>query len=570
MLSHIHIRDFAIVDELELELSAGMTALTGETGAGKSILVDALGLILGGRADVDAIRHGSDKTELSASFQLAKLPQVRDWLREHDLDSDDDCQLRRIIGREGRSRAYINGRPAPIAQLQALGDLLADIHGQHEHQSLLKREVQRELLDAYADHEADVATLSELYRDYKAQRDELERLRGAAQDRGARGELLRFHIQELEALDLADQELAQLEEEHRRLANAGRLLESCQRAVASLYEDEVSASTLLGHAHSDLQELTRFDPRLQAICDLLDGALIQTREASDELRGYTEGLELDPQRLNWIDQRLATAQTLARKHRIKPEELGALLQRSREELNQLEHADEHFDALETAIAALEKNYRALALKIRARRHQAATELGQKISAAMHELGMPGGRLLISVEDLPAEELTRHGLDRIDFQVSANPGQPPQPLNKVASGGELSRISLAIQVIATHASRIPTLVFDEVDTGIGGGVAEVVGRQLRALGGNRQVLCVTHLPQVAAQAHQHCQVQKLTGDATTRTRIRRLSEAERVDEIARMLGGLEVTASTHAHAQEMIQRAQQDAPTPKKRGGRKKA
>jgi len=570
MLSHIHIRDFAIVDELDLELTAGMTALTGETGAGKSILVDALGLILGGRADADAIRHGSEKTELTATFNLSALPQVREWLREHDLDSDDDCQLRRIIGREGRSRAYINGRPAPIQQLQELGDQLADIHGQHEHQSLLKREVQRELLDAYVGHEDAINTLGEIYRDYKARRDELERLRGAAQDRGARGELLRFHIQELETLDLADNELAQLEDEHRRLANAGRLLESCQRAVSALYEDDVSANTLLGHAHADLQELTRFDPHLQVICDLLDGALIQAREASDELRSYTERLELDPARLDWIDQRLATIQTLARKHRVKPEELGALLERSRAELAQLEHADEHFDALETAIADLQKKYSDLALLIRARRHQAALELGQKISAAMHELGMPGGRLTIAVEDLPADELTRHGLDRIDFRVSANPGQPPQALMKVASGGELSRISLAIQVIATHASRIPTLVFDEVDTGIGGGVAEVVGRQLRALGSNRQVLCVTHLPQVAAQAHQHCQVQKLTGAETTRTRIRRLSESERVDEIARMLGGLEVTASTRAHAQEMIERAQQEATASKKRGSRKKA
>jgi len=570
MLSDLTIKNFAIIDRIQARFGPGLNTLPGETGAGKSILVDALGLILGGRADADAIRHGSEKAELTATFNLGTLPQVRAWLREHDLDSDDDCQLRRIIGREGRSRAYINGRPAPVQQLQELGDLLADIHGQHEHQSLLKREVQRELLDAYAGHEAAVSALGDIFRDYKARRDELERLRGAAQDRSARSELLRFHIQELETLDLAEHEIAQLDDEHRRLANAGRLLESCQRAVAALYEDEVSANTLLGHAHTDLQELTRFDPKLQAICDLLDGALIQAREASDELRDYIERLDLDPARLNWIDQRLATIQQLARKHRVKPEELPALLERSREELLQLDHADEHFDALEKVIATLQQKFVDLALQIRARRHQAALELGQKISAAMHELGMPGGRFDIVVEDLPADEPARHGLDRIDFRVSANPGQPPQALTKVASGGELSRISLAIQVIATHASRIPTLVFDEVDTGIGGGVAEVVGRQLRALGENRQVLCVTHLPQVAAQAHQHCQVQKLTGTETTHTRIRRLNESERVDEVARMLGGLEVTASTRAHAEEMIQRAQQDGGETKKRGGRKKA
>ena len=570
MLTDIHITDFAIVDSLELEFAPGMTALTGETGAGKSILVDALGLVLGDRAGAEAIRHGADKAEISASFDIAALPAVRDWLQAHDLDADGECQLRRIIGREGRSRAYINGRPAPVQQLQALGELLADIHGQHEHQSLLRRDVQRELLDGYAEHADKLAALARLHREHKARREELERLRGAAQDRSARSELLRFHIRELEALDLGPDELPRLEDEHRRLANAGRLLETCQRAVAALYEDEVSATGLLGHAQDELQELLRVEPQLQGICDLLDGALIQAREASDALRDYVAGLDLDPARLDWIDQRLASVQQIARKHRIKPEELPALLEQSRAELDRIDHADEHFEALEKAIATLERDYTATALEVRAKRHHAARELETKISAAMHELGMPGGRFEIAVEALPDGEPTAHGLDRIEFRVSANPGQPPLPLTKVASGGELSRISLAIQVIATHANGIPVLVFDEVDTGIGGAVAEVVGRQLRALGANRQVLCVTHLPQVAAQAHRHCLVQKLTGDATTRTRIRVLSDSERVDEIARMLGGVELTAQTRAHAEEMMQRAQRPAAEPKKRGGRKKA
>jgi DNA repair protein RecN (Recombination protein N) len=570
MLTHIHIRDFAIVDELELEFAGGMTALTGETGAGKSILVDALGLVLGDRAGAEAIRHGADKAEISATFQITTLPAVRAWLQDQDLEADDECQLRRIIGREGRSRAYINGRPTPVQSLKEIGELLADIHGQHEHQSLLRRDIQRELLDTYASHAAEVTALTALYREHKTQSDELEQLRGAAQDRSARSELLRFHIQELEALDLSTGELQQLEEEHGRLANAGRLLETCQRAVAALYEDEVSATGLLGHAQAELQELVRFDPKLQSICELLNGALIQAREASDELRGYSESMELDPARLDWIDQRIASIQALARKHRCKTEELNALLERSRQEFEQLEHADEHFDTLERNITRLAKDYHVLALKIRKQRHLAATGLGQKISSAMHELGMPGGRFNIALEDLPAGELTAHGLDRIEFRVSANPGQPPLALTKVASGGELSRISLAIQVIATHASPVSTLVFDEVDTGIGGGVAEVVGRQLRALGERCQVLCVTHLPQVAAQAHQHCQVQKLTGDETTRTRIRPLTGKERVNEIARMLGGIEVTASTLAHAEEMIDKAQQKSSPAKKRSSRKKA
>jgi len=558
MLTHIHIRDFAIVDELELELAPGMTALTGETGAGKSILVDALGLVLGDRAGAEVIRHNADKAEITASFQIAALPAVRTWLDNHELDADEECQLRRVVAREGRTRAYINGRPAPVQLLKELGELLADIHGQHEHQSLLRRDVQRELLDAYAGHGAELTQLAERYRTHKALCDSLEQLRGAAQDRGARLELLRFHIQELEALAIEPGELTRLEEEHGRLANAGRLLEACQRAVAALYEDETSATSLLGHAHGELLDLTRFDPRLNALCELLDGALIQTREASDELRDYAAQMELDPGRLDWIDQRLAAVQQMARKHRCKPDELPDLQKRSCQELEQLEHADERFDALEQDIAQCAKEYSVLALAVRKRRQKAAAELGKKISAAMHELGMPGGRFLIQVEDGAANEFTRHGLDRIEFRVSANPGQPPLPLTKVASGGELSRISLAIQVIATHASPIPTLVFDEVDTGIGGGVAEVVGRQLRSLGEHRQVLCVTHLPQVAAQAHRQCQVQKLTGDETTRTRIRCLSDAERVDEIARMLGGIEVTASTRAHADEMVRKAQSPA------------
>lgn len=569
MLAHIHIRDFAIVDELELELVSGMTALTGETGAGKSILVDALGLALGDRAGAEAIRHGAERAEVTATFRIGALPELQAWLTSHDLDADDDCQVRRVVGREGRSRAYINGRPVPVQQLREIGELLADIHGQHEHQSLLRREVQRDILDAFAEHGDDLAALAAVHRDHRARSEELEHLRGAARDRGARSELLRFHIQELEALDLGPDELPRLHEEHGRLANAGRLLESCRRAVAALYEDEVSATGLLGHAHAELGELLRFDPKLQPVCELLDNALIQAREASDELRAYTDRVDLDPGRLDWLDQRLAAIQQVARKHRVKPEELPELLERSRAELARLDHADEHFDALERDIARLAAQFEALALKVRARRLQAAGELGRRITAAMHELGMPGGRFEIALEALSPGELTRHGLDRIEFRVSANPGQPPAPLTKVASGGELSRISLAIQVIATRGSGIPTLVFDEVDTGIGGGIAEVVGRQLRALGERRQVLCVTHLPQVAAQAHQHCQVQKLTGGETTRTRIRRLSDAERVDEIARMLGGLEVTAQTRAHAEEMIQRAQRPAET-RKRGRKRKA
>ncbi|HHW78898.1 MAG TPA: DNA repair protein RecN [Xanthomonadaceae bacterium] len=553
MLTQLRIRDFAIVEELELELAAGMTAVTGETGAGKSILVDAIGLLLGDRADSGTIRHGAERTDISAAFALDALPAARAWLAERDLDGERECHLRRVVASNGRSRSYINGVPQPAQALRELGELLVDIHGQHEHQSLARRDSQRQLLDDYAGNQALVAELEAHYRTWSRLRQELRALRQASSERDARLDILRHHLRELAALNLAEGEVAELEAEQRRLAHSSQLLETGQRLLGWLTEsDENSIADRLNQSLRELDTLGRLDARLVPVGELLNAALIQIREASGELRGYVQDFDLDPEHLTQVEQRLAAAHQLARKHRAAAEELPALRTRFEAELDTLEHSETRLEDLRQAVRNALTAYRADAERLSERRAAAARELGERVSRALAGLGMPGGRFSILLEGL--DQPTPGGLETVEFQVSANPGQPLRPLAKVASGGELSRISLAIQVITAHAARIPTLIFDEVDTGIGGGVAEVVGRQLRALGDNRQVLCVTHLPQVAAQAHQQLKVEKQTDGETTHTQVLPLTTDQRVTEIARMLGGLELTANTLAHAREMVEKA----------------
>ncbi len=553
MLIQLRIRDFAIVEDLDLELAAGMTAVTGETGAGKSILVDAIGLLLGDRADSDVIRHGAERADLSALFDLDALPAARAWLAERDLDRDRECQLRRVVARAGRSRSYINGVPQTTQALRELGERLVDIHGQHEHQSLLRREAQRQLLDDYAGNQALAADLAEQYQTWSRLRRELRDLRQAASERDARLDILRYHLRELAALNLVEGEIAELEREQRRLAYASQLLDTGQRLLGWLSEGEDSSiADRLDHSLRELEALSRLDARLAPVGEMLNTALIQIREASGELRGYVQALDLDPEHLAQVEQRLAAAHQLARKHRLAAEELPALRARFEAELDTLEHSETRLEALQQAVKAARASYQTDADGLSERRAAAARELGGRVSTALAGLGMPGGCFAIGLERL--EQPTPAGLETVEFQISANPGQPLRALSKVASGGELSRISLAIQVITAHAARIPTLIFDEVDSGIGGGVAEVVGRQLRTLGGGRQVLCVTHLPQVAAQAHQQLKVEKQTDGETTHTQVLPLTTDERVTEIARMLGGLELTANTLAHAREMVENA----------------
>ena len=554
MLIQLRIRDFAIVEALELELATGMTAVTGETGAGKSILVDAIGLLLGDRADSGVIRHGAERADLSAAFDLEQLPAARAWLAERDLDRDRECHLRRVVvAGNGRSRNYINGVPQPAQALRELGELLVDIHGQHEHQSLLRRDAQRQLLDDYAGHQALAATVAEQYRSWSRLRQELRQLQQISSERDARLDILRHHLRELAALNLAKGEVVELESEQRRLAHASQLLDTGQQLLNILTEgDDHAIADRLTHSLRELDGLIRLDVRLTPVSELLNAALIQLQEAGSELRDYVQALDLDPAHLARVEQRMTAAHHLARKHRLAAEDLPGLRNRFEAELDTLEHSETRLEDLQQAVQETLAGYRTSAGQLSEQRAAAARDLAERISQTLAGLGMPGGRLSIALE--PLDKPTPGGLETVEFLVSANPGQPLRPLAKVVSGGELSRISLAIQVITAHAARIPTLIFDEVDTGIGGGVAEVVGRELRALGGNRQVLCVTHLPQVAAQAHQQFKVEKQIDGESTHTQVLALAADERITEIARMLGGLELTANTLAHAREMVEGA----------------
>jgi DNA repair protein RecN (Recombination protein N) len=551
MLTHIAIRDLVIVSRLELDLSAGMTALTGETGAGKSILIDALGLALGEKADPGMIRTGCERAEVSACFDLGRCPAARDWLVEQDLDDGDDCVIRRVLVRASRARAYINGRSASGAQLRALGDLLVDIHGQHAHQSLLRPAAQRALLDAYGGHGEAAAEVAELYRRWRESDRRYAELTAAQAQRAERIDLLRFQVQELSELELGADELEALDAEQRRLANLGNLQGTAAALVELLYAGESAIRDQLGRAGTALTGLADIDRRLAETRDLIEGATVQVEEAASNLRQYLDDLDLDPGRLAEVEDRLGRIHDLARKYRVPPEQLLETLAERQAELERLERDDQTLGTLAADRDASQRALFAAAEILSQARQAAAARLGGAVTDFMQELGMGGGRFAVAVETTADGVVSANGLDAIAFQVSANPGQPLLPLSKVASGGELSRISLAIQVATAELGSIPTLVFDEVDVGIGGGVAEIVGRLLRRLGEARQALCVTHLPQVAAQAHQQLRVQKQARGGQTYTEIAPLAEAARIDEIARMLGGTEITATTRAHAAEML-------------------
>jgi DNA repair protein RecN (Recombination protein N) len=553
MLTHIHIWNFAIVEKLDMELEDGLTVLTGETGAGKSILLDALNLSLGDRADTGVIRHGAEKAEISVTFDTANAPEAENWLKQHELNSAQECIIRRVISNKGSSKAFINGKPAPIQQLRELGEMLVDLHGQHEHQSLLKANAQRQLLDDYAVHNDLVKQVHAAYQQWHALQDELQRLSEAQRDRNEKLELLRYQVDELEKLSLTESELPELESEHKKLANATQLISTCERNMHLLEDNEQGAiNNLLSKVSNDIQTLSDTDENLKNVAGMLDSALIQSREAAGELRNYMDGLDINPQRLEEVEQRLGTITDLSRKHHVQAEELPAMLPKLQEELSSLENAEGRLNNLEEDISKATDNYRKLATKLFQSRSKAAKTLSKSVTESMQKLGMEGGSFVVQLTT--EENFTIHGLEKVDFMVSANPGQPVKPLTKVASGGELSRISLAIQVITAQNSRIPTLIFDEVDVGIGGRVAEIVGRLLRELGDHRQVICVTHLPQVAALGHHHLQVSKQKATDTTISQIAELQQVQRVEEIARMLGGIEITDQTLLHAEEMLKKA----------------
>ena len=555
MLVHLSVHNYAIVEHLDLELQRGMSVITGETGAGKSIMLDALGLALGDRADSGVVRPGADKADILASFDLEDIAEARAWLAERDLDNDGPCILRRVITSEGRSRGYINGAPCPLGDLKALGELLIDIHSQHEHQSLLKPDTHRRLLDEYAGSQELARQVQLAAQRWRQTRQELQRLSSSGDEQRARHQLLSYQLEELENLALGDNELEQLEQEHKALSNAEQLLGACRQVLDLCSESD--AGNVLSALTASLNRLGGFSdqPALGEATNLLASAQIQVEEAIGELNRFIDHFDADPQRQQLLEERLDAIYGLARKHRVQPFELAELQQRLLQELEGLNADDEAVERLGEELAAYERHYREKADELSALRQQAAGRLAEAVQAEMQTLGMPGGRFSIELQAGTSDEPQPQGLEQVEFLVSANPGQPLKSLAKVASGGELSRISLAIQVITAQTSRVPTLVFDEVDVGIGGPTAEVVGQLLRRLGERGQVLTVTRLPQVAAQGHQHLFVHKARGQDSTQTAVACLTPEGRVEEIARMLGGVDLTEESLAHARKMVTKAQ---------------
>ena len=552
MLTHLLIRDLAIVDTFELDFAPGLTVLTGETGAGKSIIVDALTLAGGARATADIIRAGAERAEICATFDLAQAPAaLRELLAAQSIEADDELLVRRLVTADGRSRAYLNGQTVTLQVLrEAVGELL-DVHGQHEFQSLARPVAQRELLDGYGRLGAQLAAVRSACRHWQGTAEQLQTLESRSRDRDARLQLLRYQEGELAALGLGAGEFEQLGIESLRLAQGGRLLESAQAAAQALYaSDEASAHSFISQALGRLRPLPQFDATLAPLLPLLEEAAIRVSEAGRELTRYVDSLDLDAARQAQVEQRLAAAEELARKHRVKGSELPALREALQAELAALERLDHDVTLLRSQHEQALQQYQRAAKKLTAARTAAALRFGTDISQRLPALGMQGGVFEVQLVTLSDGEPQPQGQDRIEFLVTTNPGQPPRALAKVASGGELSRLSLAVQV-ACMAEERRCMVFDEVDAGIGGAVAEIVGRELRALGERGQVLCVTHLAQVAAQAHHQLRVLKQSDGQATRTGIAPLKGDERVQEIARMIGGVSVTRRAQDHAREML-------------------
>ncbi len=548
MIRSLTIRDFVIVDQLELDFADGFSVLTGETGAGKSILIDALSLALGERGESGMVRRDCERAEITAEFDIRALPELQTWLAEHELADGNQCLLRRVLYTDGRSRGFINGSSATMQQLKEVGDFLVDIYSQHAHHSLLKAVSQRELLDGYGgwtELAGKVVASYKQWRDLHTRRVEAERNASAHAEELAE---LRDSARELAHLDISLEEWENLQQEHGRLAHAASLIAGGEESREWLSEGETSALRQLHAVQHKLRELVEYDTSLQEALDAIDPAVIQIEETDRFLKKYLARADLDPNRLQEVDARIQAIHTTARKYRLRPEELPELLARWTARIAELESfADD--GALAREESAARSRYEALATELSQGRQRAAAELSQQVSAEMQHLALSGGRFAIALNTL--EEGTAHGLEQVEFLVAGHAGVEPRPLSKVASGGELSRISLAIRVITSQQGTTPTMIFDEVDVGIGGGVAEVVGNLLKRLGATRQVLVITHLPQVAAQGANHLRVSKRVENGQTISHIARLDTAQRIEEIARMLGGVELTETTRKHAAEML-------------------
>jgi DNA repair protein RecN (Recombination protein N) len=546
MLESIRLRDFVIIDAAEVEFAEGFCVLTGETGAGKSILIDALGLALGARADAGTVRQGAARADITASFRIDE--QTARWLAERELDGDEGrVLLRRVIDADGRSKALVNGHPATAAMLREIGSRLIEIHGQHASQSLLRPEGQRALLDAHAGLGELLRQTGQAWARLREARAELEAAEAASRDNQLERERIAWQVDEIARLDPVAGEWPSLAEDHARLSHAAELIDAAQQASDALAGEDDAVSTRLHRILSRLRGLLGADPRLADVVEMLDSAAIQVDEAASELAGYASRIDLDPQRLDAIDQRMAALHSTARKLRLEPETLADELARLRAELERLDRAQDH-DALRQRVAEAQADYDALAGTLSAKRRAAVRPLERQVTEAIREFGMAGGRLRIVIE---ASEPGPGGIDRVEFLVAGHAGVEPRPIGRVASGGELSRVALGIAVSAAEANPVPTLIFDEADAGVGGAVADAIGARMRALGESRQVLCVTHLPQVAARAHHQYRVSKSTRAATTTSRIGKVEGDERVDEIARMLGGAKLTGAGREHARELL-------------------
>lgn len=548
MLLHLAIRNFVIVDHLELDFSQGFGALTGETGAGKSILIDALALALGERADPGVLRAGADKAEIAATFDVSSLPIVQSWLAEQDLEAEGELILRRVVDSNGRSRAYINGSASTIQQLREVGEYLVDIHGQHAHQSLLRADAQRALLDDHGglvELGREVAAAWKVWRQLEAS---LEAARAGSEAGAREREMLAWQVNELEQLAFSAQEWGELEAEQRRLAHAASLIEGAQYVLSTLADGEGASESQVAGVVDRLQEMAAVDPELEEAAAVLQSVQAELSEAISILRRYSDRVEQDPTRLAEVERRMDAVLGLARKHRVEPEALPELLEQWRTRLESLQEAAD-IDALAARAAAAAAGYNDLATRLTQGRQQVAARLGAAVSEQMRDLALGSGRFEVGL--IPVNGGSAQGLEQVEFRVGGLAANDARPLAKVASGGELSRISLALQVVTSRNASVPTLIFDEVDVGIGGGVAEIVGRLLHQLGRERQVLCVTHLPQVAARSDWHWQVSKSAESGVVTSRIEALGKNQRVEEIARMLGGVELTETTRKHARELL-------------------
>ena len=552
MLKSLHIHNFAIIRDLELDFHAGMSVLTGETGAGKSIIIDAIGLVLGDRAELNAIRADEERAEISLLVDLSQLDNSRRWLAAHDFDADEDCILRRVLKRSGTSKAYINNVPVPLKTLKEFGELIINIYGQHAHQGLMQTSHQRQLLDQFAENEKLCESVAKQYQVWSERQRHYQSLSQNSQDMNAKLELLSYQLQELESLNLQPNESEELTQRHLILSNAEQLKQGSNQISHKLKNDEGNdLSTTLGHINNELDALATHDPSLNTVASALNEALILIEDNATSLRHYADRVEVDEQELLMVEERLTNIEQISRKHHISSEEIPVLHAQLQSEYKQLNLPENDIETLAVMLLESEQKYRDLAKKLSQKRVKVASKLSKSITQALTKLGMSKAKLEISVTGVDSNKPSQFGLDSIIFNVQTNPGQGMAGLAQVASGGELSRISLAIQMIAADKLDLPVLIFDEVDSGVGGAVAEIVGQEMHNISDGRQVFSVTHLAQVAAKADHHYRVNKLTDNKDTASAIDYLDRQDRVTELARMLGGLNLTEKTLSHAEEML-------------------